>query len=128
MNMEIIREANFREVVWLEEVDLLSERLFLWTFFPILISLLVLVAFTFVFDSPVPTMVFSCLVFIIASGNLIYTRTHIVPQQHAEFENHNYYLAMIDNPDDFEHESYRLADHHKDNTYFVEDVRDSEEN
>lgn len=126
--MEIIREATFNEVVKLEGVKLSSESTLIWIITAILLIFIGAVLFTSIFQVIDVLAWALILIVFIGVGGLVYTYTHLVPNERAEYADHPYYLAMIDNSDDFEHDSFRLVDHHKDNTYFVEDVRNSEEN
>lgn len=126
--MEIIRRATIEEMMVLDGIILEAQDLM--TTIVKVTTLLFLIALVTSLALESTSLFFGSMTFILLSSLSIsnYVETHIIPDEKATFNDHSYYLAIIDNSNDFEHESYQLVDHHKDNTYFVEDVRDSEEN
>lgn len=124
--MEIIRRATIEEMMKLEGITVDATRavnsiitlaflLFLITFFIGLVH-----------ESTPLFVGMLSVILIAAASSIYYIETRMAPVEQATFNDHSYYLAIIDNSDDFEHESYRLVDHHKDNTYFVEAIQEDE--
>lgn len=124
--MEIIRRATIEEMMALDGITLEAQDLM--TTIVKVTTLLFLIALVTSLALESTSLFFGSMTFILLSSLSIsnHVETHIIPEEKATFNDHSYYLAIIDNSNDFEHESYQLVDHHKDNTYFVEDVSDSE--
>lgn len=126
--MGIIRRATIEEVMVLDGITLEAEDL-LTTIVKVTTILFIIALVTSLAVESTPLFVVSMTFVLLCSLSISnQVRTHVIPEEQAAYSDHPYHLAIIDNSDDFEHESYRLVDHHKDNTYFVEDLRDSEEN
>lgn len=124
--MEIIRRATIEEMMTLEEITLKSDSL-ITNIFIGGIALLVIAFMVNLMHESTPVFVGSMLSILIATLSLaFYVEGQLVPEEQAAYEDHPYLLAIIDNSDNFEHESYRLVEHHKDNTYFVEAIQEDE--
>lgn len=118
--MQIIREATTQEAINLDPaIEFLVDQMVGWM--PIVLMASFLIAVTLVLitdDANALLLVVVAAVFMLVGSVYAGISDHITEKTYT----HDYYLAIIDNSENFEHEEYELLDHHEDNTYFVENI------
>lgn len=121
--MEIIRRATLEEVLALENITETASSVTGSVIMLAPITFLIVLIFGLVLQSDHLFMGGMIMTFVSIAGGLYYANVHMASQEQALYNDSNYYVAIIDDSETFEHDDYTLIDHHDGNAYFVELVR-----